>query len=273
MANDVDVERMSINADLRRYCEINTNDIPCIASPQPGVYACLLELAGATILDRATYIAKFDAGVSYPGHLHFGGEEIYILSGDMNDGVYQYHEGYYARHPINTSHKPESQNGCRLLVKSGQMIDRSEFDVLCVDTNDASLWNPATDKSGRMICSLYTNDITHESATIERWQPGTDVDSWTIAAGGEELYIIEGDITMTYHDDEEMNSGATEPVSDEAATSTVKAPQQKSYVPGWWIRRPTSYAGRRLSVSTEAGVKFLLKRGHLFPTLMKSDSS
>lgn len=61
---------------------------------------------------------EFDAGAQWPGvDYHVPGpEEVYILSGDFDDGANVYRAGTFLHHPAGSSHSPRSVEGCRLFV-------------------------------------------------------------------------------------------------------------------------------------------------------------
>jgi quercetin dioxygenase-like cupin family protein len=72
-------------------------------------------------LDRergyAVALGKLDPGAHYPSHHHFGGEDLYMLTGDLKIGDQVLHAGDYhhaaaeTTHPINSS-----EDGCTLLI-------------------------------------------------------------------------------------------------------------------------------------------------------------
>ena len=45
-----------------------------------------------------------------------GPEIVYVLEGTFNDGVEDFDPGTYIHHPAGSSHIPQSETGCRLLV-------------------------------------------------------------------------------------------------------------------------------------------------------------
>jgi hypothetical protein len=45
-----------------------------------------------------------------------GPEEVYVLSGDFDDGANVYRAGTFLHHPAGSSHSPRSVEGCRLFV-------------------------------------------------------------------------------------------------------------------------------------------------------------
>ena len=61
---------------------------------------------------------EFDPGAQWPGIDHHvpGPEEVYVLSGDLDDGANVYRAGTFLHHPAGSSHSPRSAEGCRLFV-------------------------------------------------------------------------------------------------------------------------------------------------------------
>ncbi len=84
-----------------------------VRSPGDGVRVRTLWQQG---IRRALQV-EIDAGKQWPGldrHMP-GPEEVYILSGDYDDGNRAYRSGTFLHHPAGSSHSPRSENGCVLL--------------------------------------------------------------------------------------------------------------------------------------------------------------
>ena len=83
-------------------------------SPGPGIRVRDLWREGA----RRALQVEFDAGAQWPGlDYHVPGpEEVYIVSGDYDDGRGVYGPGTFLHHPAGTSHTPRSETGCLLFV-------------------------------------------------------------------------------------------------------------------------------------------------------------
>lgn len=62
-----------------------------------------------------TFMLKFEAGASYPNHNHPGGEEVYVLEGEVRFGPTQLHAGDYLYTPPNATHSVYSRTGCVML--------------------------------------------------------------------------------------------------------------------------------------------------------------
>lgn len=85
-----------------------------LSLPIPGVSFKLLSLDRAK--DYAVVLAKLDPGATYPAHMHFGPEEIYMLSGDLWIGEVKLWAGDFhtaapgSRHEVN-----RSDGGCVII--------------------------------------------------------------------------------------------------------------------------------------------------------------
>jgi quercetin dioxygenase-like cupin family protein len=62
-----------------------------------------------------TFLLKFEPGASYPNHTHPGGEEVYVLEGEVRFGATQLTAGDYLYTPPNATHAVFSRTGCVLL--------------------------------------------------------------------------------------------------------------------------------------------------------------
>lgn len=88
---------------------------PLIEHGVTGVYVKVLRFDEAA--RRApTILLKFDAGATYPAHNHPGGEEIYVLEGDIRLGKDHLHRGDYLYTAPGNMHAVRSDGGCIVLV-------------------------------------------------------------------------------------------------------------------------------------------------------------
>lgn len=85
-----------------------------VRSPGQGVRVRTIWQSGV----RRALQVEIDAGTQWPGlDYHVPGpEEVYILSGDYDDGQGVHRTGTFLHHPAGSSHSPRSENGCVLLV-------------------------------------------------------------------------------------------------------------------------------------------------------------
>ena len=67
--------------------------------------------------DRSpTILLQFSPGATYPAHSHPGGEEIFVLEGDVKLGADHLHAGDYLYTAPGNAHAVWSEGGCVLLV-------------------------------------------------------------------------------------------------------------------------------------------------------------
>jgi len=64
----------------------------------------------------ASLMLRFEPDSSYPAHRHPGGEEYYVISGELIDGASRYGEGTYVWHPPGSAHAPRSETGATVLI-------------------------------------------------------------------------------------------------------------------------------------------------------------
>ena len=70
-----------------------------------------------------TILLKFDAGATYPAHNHPGGEEVFVIEGDISLGKDHLCTGDYLYTPPNGKHAVRSKNGCVVLVNVPQEVE------------------------------------------------------------------------------------------------------------------------------------------------------
>jgi quercetin dioxygenase-like cupin family protein len=69
-----------------------------------------------------TILLKLDAGATYPSHVHPGGEEIFVLEGDIRLGKDHLFAGDYLYTAPNNVHAVRSEGGCVVLVSVPQAV-------------------------------------------------------------------------------------------------------------------------------------------------------
>lgn len=70
-----------------------------------------------------TILLKFEPGARYHGHRHPGGEEYYVLEGELDDLGKGWPAGSYIWHPPGSAHRPSSRKGCVVLVMLPQGVE------------------------------------------------------------------------------------------------------------------------------------------------------
>ena len=88
-----------------------------------GVFVKVLRYDEAT--RRApTILLKFEPGATYPAHNHPGGEEIFVLEGEIRLGKDHLRKGDYLYTAPNNRHAVDSAAGCIVLVNVPQEVEK-----------------------------------------------------------------------------------------------------------------------------------------------------
>jgi anti-sigma factor ChrR (cupin superfamily) len=217
-----------VNSDFSQRVVISTNELPWIASPQPGVERRPLDRIGSEVA-RATSLVRYAPDSAFPAHEHALGEEFLVLDGIFADEHGDYAAGTYMRNPPGSCHSPRTTHGCTILVKLRQM-PLTEQRRTVIDTTTAD-WGQG-EVEGHLRLDLYEGR-NGERVTIERLGAGATL-AVTQCAGGEEIFVLAGELLD----------------------------EQAAYGPGTWIRNP---AGYRRSLGSRSGATYWAKRGHLRP--------
>jgi len=70
---------------------------------------------------ESTALVKWPKGERFQPHQHFGGEEIYVISGEFIDEHGYYPQGSWIRSPHMSSHHPYVEQETLILVKTGHL--------------------------------------------------------------------------------------------------------------------------------------------------------
>lgn len=65
---------------------------------------------------------KWPASTRYEPHSHFGGEEIFVLSGELLDEYGRYPAGTWMRNPHNSEHCPYVEQETVIWIKTGHLL-------------------------------------------------------------------------------------------------------------------------------------------------------
>ncbi|NNU79974.1 cupin [Halovulum dunhuangense] len=87
----------------------------------PGTVPGMTELLLHDVPGETVRIVDFAPGTRGAAHAHPGGEEILVLSGSVSDAEGHYPAGSWIRNPPGLPHRPVSEEGCRLYIKSGHL--------------------------------------------------------------------------------------------------------------------------------------------------------
>ena len=84
----------------------------------PGLHVMPLSNFGTT----QTALVRWAPGTYFNPHRHLGGEEIWVIDGVFEDEHGRYPQGHWLRSPHMSAHKPFSQTGCTIWVKTGHLL-------------------------------------------------------------------------------------------------------------------------------------------------------
>lgn len=70
-----------------------------------------------------TLLLKFAPGAAYHAHRHPGGEEYFVLEGELDDMGKHWPAGSYLWHPPKSAHKPASAKGAVVLVMLPKAVE------------------------------------------------------------------------------------------------------------------------------------------------------
>ncbi len=89
---------------------------------RPGLVPGLAVLPLGSHGTQHTALVRWAPGTRFQRHQHWGGEEIYVLSGVFEDEHGRYPAGHWLRSPHLSQHTPFSDEGCTILVKTGHLL-------------------------------------------------------------------------------------------------------------------------------------------------------
>ncbi len=216
---------MRIRADLDQRVVVDTEDLPWVDSPEPGVQRRMLERDGEEVA-RATSIVRFAPDSRFAAHSHGAGEEFLVLDGVFSDEDGDFGPGAYVRNPPGSRHTPSSAPGCTIFVKLRQM-DPDDCTSVRIDTTGGE-WRPGP-AGGVEVMPLYQRDP--ERVVLLRFAPGARLERQE-HPGGEEILVLDGSL------------------EDEHGC----------YRKGTWLRSPPGSAHRPFS---REGCLLYVKTGHL----------
>lgn len=84
--------------------------------PTPGV--AIKVLRRDTVTGASTFLLRFDAGARFPLHDHPGGEEVFVMQGDLRVGGDLLKTGDYLYTAPHDAHAVSSERGCVLFVST-----------------------------------------------------------------------------------------------------------------------------------------------------------
>jgi anti-sigma factor ChrR (cupin superfamily) len=216
---------VQIRSDFSKLALVRPGDSDWVGSPQNGVDRLMLDRIGEEIA-RATSFVRFSKGSFFPYHEHGGGEEIFVIEGELEDEHGRYGAGTYLRDPIGSSHSPFSKDGCKIFVKLWQFAPDDRQRVV-IDTAS----NPWQKGAVEGVAIQPLHEFAGVFTFLLRLSPQLSL-ARALHADGEETFVLEGSFCN----------------------------ELGSYPQGTWIREP---GGSVRTYVSETGCTLLVKTGHL----------
>ncbi len=91
------------------------------AAFNPGLVDGLTVLPLHSAASENVALVRWAPGTRFNAHQHWGGEEIFVLEGTFQDEHGSYPKGTWIRSPHLSQHKPYSEEGCLIYVKTGHL--------------------------------------------------------------------------------------------------------------------------------------------------------
>jgi anti-sigma factor ChrR (cupin superfamily) len=214
-----------LHGDLDQRVVVDTNAVPWVESPEPGVLRRMLERVGAES-GRATSIVRYHPGARFHFHRHPMGEEFFVLEGIFSDEHGEYPSGCYVLNPPDSAHAPWTRDGCLLFVKLCQYAGPGRERIVA---DGARMEWRQSEAPGIWAKELYFDSHYSERVALIRWERGARCPLHE-HAGGEEILVLEG----------------------------ILADEAGRYLRGTWIRNPPGSAHEPYSPE---GCVLLIKTG------------
>jgi anti-sigma factor ChrR (cupin superfamily) len=97
---------------------VDTGTGPWLQGMVPGLSVMPLMRQGS-----GSTLVRWAPNTYFNPHRHYGGDEIFVVSGVFEDEHGRYPEGSWIRSPHMSQHQPFSREGCTIFVKTGHLID------------------------------------------------------------------------------------------------------------------------------------------------------
>ena len=175
--------------------------------------------------ERTTTVLQMPPDTALPPVNLPGGEELFILEGDLSDDQGSYGAGTYLKTPAGQTPRRHTKSGCRLFVKRNHLAPE-DLAVVRIDTGRAEWF-----QGFGMLNVLPLHEYEGRSSALVYWPPGATFQPhkhW----GGEEIFVIDG----TFQD------------------------EHGDYPRGTWLRSPHLSTHNPFS---REGCLILVKVGHL----------
>jgi anti-sigma factor ChrR (cupin superfamily) len=111
------VKLQQMHPQDRQRQRVATREAPWLPGLVPGLQVMPLHSFGS----ESVALVRWQPGTRFPAHGHPGGEEILVLEGVFQDEHGSYPAGSWLRNPPGSVHRPWSDAGCTIWVKTGHL--------------------------------------------------------------------------------------------------------------------------------------------------------
>jgi len=91
---------------------VRTAELEWTPLPEPGIVGIYVKVLRIEKGRPITFLLKFDPGASYPAHNHPGGEEVFVLEGEVTFGRDHLSAGDFLYTAPSGKHWVRSDSGC-----------------------------------------------------------------------------------------------------------------------------------------------------------------
>lgn len=176
---------IALNIDFEKKVTLQGQSQAFTPTPMEGVQRMMFERKGGEKVQRSTSCVQYAPNSHFARHFHPGGEEYLVLSGTFSDETGDYHEGWYVRNAVDSSHRPFSEEGCEIFVKLAQVPP--EESSMTLNTHTAN-WTHVSHQEAQLLLWQSEREIT----TLHRLVEG-NLHQWCFDAPTE-LFIVQGQI-------------------------------------------------------------------------------
>ena len=113
----VKLRHLGVDQQQREVVDTRTADWHQGMVPGLTVMPLMTQGLGSTLVRWAPH-------TYFSPHRHFGGEEIFVVDGVFEDEHGRYPSGSWMRSPHMSTHKPFSEEGCTIFVKTGHLVGK-----------------------------------------------------------------------------------------------------------------------------------------------------
>ncbi len=104
----------------RRQVTIDSKSAEWRDGDVPGLQ--VLELYGEAPHPERIRLLRLEPGTVLESEVYLGGQEIFVVEGELENGEHSYRAGSWARYPAGSRHALKSESGCLFYEKTGHLM-------------------------------------------------------------------------------------------------------------------------------------------------------